>query len=453
MANDCKPRSRVTPVTEPPLPLPGSCMETVPPPAPECMDGLESPGAECCPDDSEERGWYNDPVKSPCEKVVVPYGTYHSEVSQEEADLLADTAAYETLDIPVPIWESLSPSEIISPPVNIYGSLGPEEIRSGGPCNTACDKVAFCYGPVAEGVPMVDQADRYNTRWQAKIEAGYLFYRKEGEAWIAVPNELVPQPNPNLVGLGFCFDANARPCFCSQIGNSIHLWRYQAGVPFEHTFSGTGAKLFFNGVLQRDNSVWDVVCYFCENGGLCATFQRENFAITHVLYTPASGSLTRVYLVDPGSTIFDEGRFYLGVGNTCGILRTALYPPWPVVASDEGASQVYGVDSLEYALIIVVLGEYSDSGTVPTYGMESLEYVGVTVVFAPISESGTISAYGVESLAYDLTSINVGTYSEAGTAPPYGMESLSYELVAINAGTYTEPGAVPVYGMESLTYA
>lgn len=98
MANDCKPRSRVTPATEVGVPLPGSCMETVPPTAPECMERLESPGSECCPDDSEERGWYNARLVLSCPfgsrggGVVVERGRFFSSISQEVAD--ADAQAY-----------------------------------------------------------------------------------------------------------------------------------------------------------------------------------------------------------------------------------------------------------------------------------------------------------------------------------------------------------------------
>lgn len=451
MANDCKPRIKVAPVAEEDLLPPGSCMEELLPEAPECSESLAAPAEPCCPDDSEERGWYNQPVLSPCSEVIVPYAAIHSTESQEAADARAEFDAYQELDSQPPEWESLTGEITISTPVDVYGALGPEAIRFGGDCEAYCDNLAFCDGPTAEGATMTDLSDRYATRWQAKLEGGYISYRRDGEAWIPVPSELIPQPNTNMSGLGFCFDANARPCFSSQLGDTIHLWRWQAGVAIEYTFYGAGPKLYFNGVLQRDTSLWDVVCYFCLNGALSATLQRDNFAVTHTLFYSPEYYFTRVYLVDHGDGIF-ASRLYLGVGNTCSVFRTPPYQPWPFFASETGASPAYGVESVEYDRIIVELGAYTESVLSPAYGIESIEYRSLVVDISGPTEEGIVPAYSVESVAYSLVVVALGTYTEGAAAPAYGVESLTYDLISINTGTYTEAGSAPTYGVESITY-
>ena len=155
----------------------------------------------------------------------------------------------------MPTWSALTEAETIDPTTDVYGSLGPEELRTSedvGPIWQVCANIQYCDGPTEEGATMQDIGDRYRTRWVAKLENDCVYYRRvgTGEDWTQVPNELIPQPNDMLNGLGFCFDANARPCFASAIGDDIHIWRWVAGVPTEYSFPGQGPRLYFNGAWQ-----------------------------------------------------------------------------------------------------------------------------------------------------------------------------------------------------------
>ena len=155
----------------------------------------------------------------------------------------------------MPTWSALTEAETIDPTTDVYGSLGPEELRTSedvGPIWQVCANIQYCDGPTEEGATMQDIGDRYRTRWVAKLENDCVYYRRvgTGEDWTQVPNELIPQPNDTLNGLGFCFDANARPCFASAIGDDIHIWRWVVGVPTEYSFPGQGPRLYFNGAWQ-----------------------------------------------------------------------------------------------------------------------------------------------------------------------------------------------------------
>lgn len=408
-------------------------METVPAPASECPEAVAAPGAECCPDDAEEHGWYNDPVISPCSEVIIPYAQIHSTESQEAANLEAETLAYQELDVPVPSWNSLLPGGTISITTDIYGALGPEEFRMGSGCEEYCDNLAFCDGPSGEGVTMVDLTDRYSTRWQAKLEDGRIYYRREGELWIQVPTELIPQPNLNLSGLGFCFDANARPCFSSQIGTDVHIWRWQADTPKEYTFLGSGAKLYFTGVLQPDNTLWDVICYFCKDGDLCISFQRENFSVTHTIFSSPSYEFTGIYLVDRGANGSSE-KLHIGVRRSCVVFRTHSYPPWPVSSKDAISSNIAPTSGI-YFRTLVALPSSSDSlGS--TIGPISGEYRG-TMVYLPVAEDTISSSIAPIDGEYRATLIQLGTTSDAisGTIAP---QTGSYRFVLIQAGAYSD---------------
>lgn len=238
----------------------------------------------------------------------------------------------------IPTWSGLTAAEIIDPSVDVYGALGPEELRTSetvGPAWQVCPNIAYCDGPTTEGETMTGVWDRYQTRWVAKLEDGNVFYRRvgTGEDWTQVPNDLIAQPNTNLNGLGFSFDANAKPVFASAIGGDIHIYHYQGGLPTEQSFEGSGPRLFFTGIFYPDSALWDVVCYYCKLGDLTAAFQRDNFATGYTLFSDEDYYFTRVCLVDRGIEDTETDIQYIaasGSGGLYGLFRTALYSHWPV---------------------------------------------------------------------------------------------------------------------------
>ena len=339
-----------------------------------------------------------------------------------------------------------------------YGQLGFEASYLAGPSTRPwwdqCSYICWCDGPEVEAVPLVTEYERFSVRWRGMVSGGSFYYAREGEGWRAAPAGLFPTPLPGASEVSLAFDANARPCFATVVAGQIQIRRFVAGVPTTYAFPGSSPRLFFNGLLQRESSQRDVVCLYLRGRKLCQRMQRDNFAAEYVLANPelpdGPYSLARL-----GATDAVGDYQVLAATTTSGtplLLRSGLYPPWPVVVIDYGAAPAYGVEALEYERIIVELGTYTEPGIAPAYGMESIEYDLVVVAISGGTEAGAAPAYAMESLEYDLVVVSAGSYSEAGAAPAYGMESLEYELVSVSAGTYSEAGAAPAYGMESIEY-
>lgn len=359
----------------------------------------------------------------------------------------------------VPSFAGLDAAETIDPSIDEYGTQGPDELRTSeviGPIWQVCNNIAYCDGPVEEGQEMTGPADRYRTRWVAKLEDGSVFYRRvgTGEDWTPVPTELIPQPNLLLNGLGFCFDSNARPVFASVIADTIHIWKWSASVPVEFTFFGQGPRLFFNGVMQPDTDFWDVVCYFCWNGDITSAFQRDNFATSYTLFSSEDYYFTKIKFIDHGQSDDNYDRLYIaavGNNNTYGMFESGRYPLWPFYAQDKGTLGAV-VDSLEYILIGKRLGTYEDNGWLSAPAIDSIEYIPLIVAIDGGEEGGAIAAPAVEGVEYIITVIGLGTYQSAGNQPPPAVERVEYDLVSVNAGTYTEAGTNAAFAIEEITY-
>ena len=359
----------------------------------------------------------------------------------------------------IPSFTGLDEAETIATPSDEYGTQGPEELRTSeiaGPIWQVCNNIAYCDGPVEEGQEMTGPADRYRTRWAAKLEDGYVFYRRvgTGEDWTPVPAELIPQPNIDYNGIGLAFDSNARPCFASAVGDTIHIWKWQGGNPIEFTFPGQGPRLYFNGCLQRDTDFWDVICYFCWNGDVVASFQRDNFQTNYTLFTSEDYYFTRVKFIDHGLDDADDERLYIaavGSSNTYGLFETGNYDPWPFYAADNGASDAPAIEGIEYELIITNLGTYEEPGTV-AIGIDSIEYSPIIVEIDGGSEAGTNAAHAVETVEYVLTVINAGTYTDSGKNETHAIDRVEYDPVSVNAGTYTDAGTNAAHAIEEITY-
>ena len=347
----------------------------------------------------------------------------------------------------MPTWSALTEAETIDPTTDVYGSLGPEELRTSedvGPIWQVCANIQYCDGPTEEGATMQDIGDRYRTRWVAKLEDDCVYYRRvgTGEDWTQVPNELIPQPNDMLNGLGFCFDANARPCFASAIGNDIHIWRWVAGVPTEYSFPGQGPRLYFNGSLQWQNSYWDVMCYFCWNGDLVATFQRENFLTNYTLFTDEDYYFTRVRLVERGSGDDDCERMYIagtGNNNLYGLFRSGLYPLWPLFVREAPLRVIATPAGGSYWPITITLPLSTDSidlAAAPAGG----EYRAIRITFPTVRETlGLTAAPAPTGNRYWQIRQDAGTYHESiGLAAAPAPTGSRYWLVRVDAGTYRE---------------
>lgn len=345
----------------------------------------------------------------------------------------------------MPTWSALTEAETIDPTTDVYGSLGPEELRTSedvGPIWQVCANIQYCDGPTEEGATMQDIGDRYRTRWVAKLEDGCVYYRRveTGEDWTQVPNELIPQPNDMLNGLGFCFDANARPCFASAIGNDIHIWRWVADVPTEYSFPGQGPRLYFNGVLQWDNGYWDVMCYFCWNGDLVATFQRENFETNYTLFTSEDYYLTRVRYLDRGTGSDDSERLYIAAtGNSglYGLFRSPAYPLWPRYETDVANASLSFLADGDYFIAVAEAPASADSVAA------SVGFVGDGLYFPATFTQNEAEAIGatvalLSDGAYTQTIVLAGTVAEPVAAEVAFNTDGAHTLAIVSGGSYSE---------------
>lgn len=428
------------PLTDLPLPSTASlCMETAAPVAPDC-----------CENDAEERGFYNARIVLRCpesvyaDRIVIPAGTIFSSLSQGDADDQAYTLARSliptAISLVIPEWDELFPSQSTTP-ISVYGSPGFDEFRTGGTSQVfdTCTNTATCVGPVQEGLPMSTLFDRYATPWEAMLKDGEIFYRRsDGSDWIQVPVELIPQPNLDMGGLGFCFDANARPCFASEISGEIHIWRYQGGIPTEFTITGSSPKLFFNGVLQPDDTLRDIVCYFSNDGSLCAAFQREDFSTTYILFSDSEYPIDDIKQVLVNSDLESGSREYVVTSNATNILfRSPAYPPWPALAYDGvGSSAAPQLGS--HSLVLVGAGEYSDTATSSAAPLDGVHRA-VLLTLATESDSMSSSVSSITGY-HKLVLITLPTEADASTsstAPSSGV----HRFTLIQAGIYVDSAA------------
>jgi hypothetical protein len=141
---------------------------------------------------------------------------------------LASCSPTDPADAELPDWADLGAEEAL-PQMDHYGTLGlvaSREVsgRTGEEWWRLCGNLAWCWGPEVEGGA---QANRYRARWRAKLVEGRVYYGPAGEAWTEAA-ALFPAAVAGAVALGFCFDANARPCFAVQIAARARPGRLMA---------------------------------------------------------------------------------------------------------------------------------------------------------------------------------------------------------------------------------
>ena len=318
-----------------------------------------------------------------------------------------------------PDWESLTDAEVIDPVVEEFGLIGPNEVREiGYPASwwLLCPWLAYCDGPEYEGQPFTDPSDRFKTRWRAKLEDGNFYYARVGEPWIQVGTDLIPQPNLNANGLGFCFDANSRPAFCTQIGSNTTIYRYVDDVPTTYTFAGIGPRLFFNGTINPDSALWDIVCYYCSSGDLYARLQRDNFLASYVLYHNEDNYLTRVRHVDYELTEAAPYQWIAASGSTTRLMfLCGRYPIWPASGEDSALATASFNSDMSYEEVIEVTGPYSESLDASAAFNSDVHYQPVIVEIQGV-DSAVASAAFDSNVIYEQVIVQTGPYADAASA-------------------------------------
>lgn len=347
-----------------------------------------------------------------------------------------------------PAFSSLV-NEVAVAQVDQYGALGitaaaqnPQPPRTVPPW-WVCPFIDFTDGPFIEGMP--DQDPVYEYRWKVfmNLLTRRVTYGRVGTTLANAPTDLIPASTlpagSTEITLGF--DAVARPVFGWENAGRVYLAWYSAGVPTFIDFAGITPRLFFDGMLQRDNTLTDVVCYYIRAGVLQARFYRDNFAVEYTIADVSGtfGALTRLTVIGRESTNYrDTLRMVLfawGTPNTVEIeLRSAAYPPFPVIESDF-ASFGISAPSGVYEEGIVDGGSYSDAASLGI-AAPSGSYDAVIIDGGTYSDSGS---FGITapSGSYNAVIISGGTYQDSasfGIASPSG----TYTLVVVAGGSYAD---------------
>ena len=336
-------------------------------------------------------------------------------------------------------WAQIPLSATATSGTDFYGALAPDlKFQGGGTYRDICPTVCFCEGPVAEGVTVTKYLDRYETRWMAHLlEGGLIYYGRVDGTLIQAPLDLFPDPLADTAThIALSFDANARPVFAYEDEGTIYVRRYVAGVPTTYSWTGTEPCLFFNGVINFDDSQTDVVCYYltASGGGLYARFQRENFGVENlVLEDPGLDSLMAV---DRGRGVLSSHMVVELSGKR---IFASVYPPWPALFREAPLRVIATPAGGSYWPITITLPLSTDSiglAAAPAGG----EYWAIRITLPTVEEAiGVEAAPAPTGNKYWPVRIDTGTYHEfVGLAAAPAPTGSRYWLVRVNAGTYQD---------------
>lgn len=336
-------------------------------------------------------------------------------------------------------FESLL-NQVAIPQVDQYGFQGFQQRRTPFDSSllenwTICPNYDYSDGPITEGIT---QPTIYTTRWAAQYfpDSGTIKYGKKNGTLVNASALLFPIPL-NLSEddqISISFDANARASFAFQAGNStIEIRRFEAGTPTTYSFSGTTPRLFYDGILQRNNTEVDLICFYLNGGAICARFQRDNFAVEYVIYTPPTvDSPARITKTDKQT--YYQILYFTDADGKKFAIRSEVYQPFPEYYSDPALSLVVPLSG-DYSSAIVIIGPYSDQAinlVVPLSGA----YNSNTIASGPYTDNAVNNIVPLSG-AYNLITIQSGPYFDAAATSIIPLSG-SYNDVSINGGTYSD---------------
>lgn len=335
-------------------------------------------------------------------------------------------------------WAQVPLSASTTSGTDYYGALAPTlKYQGGGTYRDICPTVCFCEGPVAEGVTVTKYLDRYETRWMAHLlEGGLIYYGRVDGTLIQAPLDLFPDPlSDTATHIALSFDANARPVFAYEDEGTIYVRRYVADVPTTYSWTGTEPCLFFNGVINFDDSQTDVVCYYltASGGGLYARFQRENFGVENLVLEDSG--LDSLGAVDRGRGVLSSHMVVELSGTR---IFAAMYPPWPVLVGDilGTATMMLEADGL-CVQIVFPTGTYTETAT-STLALASDGACEPRIFIRSASDSaGAAIILGTDGDCHPVT-IASGPYADiAAAALSIGTDG-ACNLIIVNGGSYSE---------------
>lgn len=372
-----------------------------------------------------------------------------------------DKATCSTTDpiFSAPDWDTLV-NPVSLTPVPIYGSVGFADQRSylGEGFNDPwglCPDVAFCFGPEIEGVPYDVTCGPLVERWSAEIrDDGRIWYGRVYYPFTPIGLDLFPDPLvPEVVNrLGFCFDANGRPVFAVPVNaTQFEVRRYVGGVPTTYgPFDGTTPLVFFNGSVQRTNSLWDFVVYYVRAGKVRARYQRDNLAVEYDVVSATDWeSLT---YVGRGPGIYSSQETLYGFrGGEKVVVKSALYPFWPRCYEDELGATLGALGQGDHELVVIIApGPPADflGAVISSLGAGDYELVVVTTTAADSFgaalgalgsgdyEPVVLTSSGADSLGALLGNLGAGDHELIITAGGSYADGTGATLGALGEGDY-----------------
>ena len=344
----------------------------------------------------------------------------------------------DTTNLDIPADSTLV--NVLSAP-DIFGSKGfvglyaVKSSQSTRPLWKQCDNVYYCDGPEFAGIPNDVWYDRYQHRWKFLYVDGYFFFGRTDQTLQPVDEAIFPT-SYNCERFSVAFDKNARPVFVCQLGNVVEIRRLEAGSLTVVSFTGHSPVLFLNALLQRDNSLQDVVCYYLRDGNLYGRWQRQEFGTEYLLCEGLDVTELKTCRFTRDTDKPYEMLFAL---KNCAtrMLKSDIYEAWPAhVISTLGCS--FSLGNGEYAPVILtiadVLTEADASFQLNSDGL----YFPVILVF-PTTTTTTnatfsLSSNGVYTLVIVLFTTEQDTANVSFTLSSDG----SYNEVIEPAGSYAD---------------
>lgn len=334
-------------------------------------------------------------------------------------------------------WAQVPLSAGTTSGTDFYGALAPTlRYQGGGTYREICPTVCFCEGPTAEGATVVKYLGRYETRWMALLTEGLIYYGRVDGTLIQVPLDLFPDPlSDTATHLALSFDANARPVFAYEDGGTIHVRRYVTGTPTTYSWVGTEPCLFFNGVINFDDTQTDVVCYHltASGGELYARFQRENFGVANLVLEDSG--LDSLMAVDRGRGVLSSHMVVELSGKR---VFASVYPPWPVLVGDilGTATMMLEADGL-CAQIVFPTGPYTETAT-STLALASDGACERAIFICSESDSaGAAITLGTDGDCHPVI-IASGPYADTAGAALALRTDGACNLIIVAGGSYSE---------------
>lgn len=381
--------------------------------------------------------------------IVVPAGRFISRASQADADAQARAWGEEQLScLPadpasfIPSWSDLT-GDVAIARIDVYGLKGFEAYAIAGAESagrmwcTFEPALDFCDGPEIEAQPLEYGYERYSVRWKARNDGGVFSYAKVGEEWNRAPAGLFPSTVAGAEGVSLSFDANARPCFAFQVGNTIELRRFVADAPTAYSWVGASPKLFFDGLLQPDTGLRDVVCFYVSEGRVCVRMQRDNFEVEYLLSGEASAA--SLVKVDKGSGS-EQGRHLLSsvlAGGDLALLRSAQYPLWPRIEADLVSATLSFLADGDYFPAVAELPAPADDVAASVGFVDDGLYLPVAFTLNETDGVAMPVAFLTDG-AYTPTIVHAGTVADPVAASVAFNSDGAHTLAIVSGGSYSE---------------